>query len=313
VIGNVIDNYQKNGTTIDGMGSYADFAFNRVLGIGPTAIIAQNGAQISRGATADVRHNFISGNVYTPQTVTSTGILLFQSGVVHINHNTVAANDTGVDMFDPASGSVADHNRLRSSTYDGVALFPANDTEIAFNWTEQNNGPGIGVYDSQNNSVSTNSVEGNKDSGVLIDNSDSNVVSDNHVRNNGTDSGDTTDGIRINAPSTGNTIQRNHLRLNVTHDCHDNSTGNSWLDNRGDTSFPPGLCSRGDGDDGGDDADSDHSEQGWNASYAWYAEFDVPADFDWTTAYAIVDTDSLLQLLPGINLNGNRKASNPAL
>ncbi|MBI4608481.1 MAG: hypothetical protein HY726_05685 [Candidatus Rokubacteria bacterium] len=124
------------------------------------------------------------------------------------------------------------------------------------------------------------------------------------IRNNGnTTSGDTTDGIRVTLFSTGNTLQDNHLKNNVTHDCHDFSSGggtagtaNFWLNNHGETSSPSGLCSG-----GADEASFVTSTgYGWDASYPWYAAFDVAAEYDWATAYATIDTESLLQLVPEI-------------
>jgi len=156
IVGNVIDNYQKNGPTVSNTGSHADIAFNRILGIGPTVLIAQNGVQASGGATATIRHNFVADNIYSPQTFASTGILLFQSGQVNIGHNTLTSNDVGVDMSEPAAGSTTANNRVRASTFDGIALFPATSNQIAYNKTDQNNGPGIGVYTSQSSAVQQN-------------------------------------------------------------------------------------------------------------------------------------------------------------
>jgi parallel beta-helix repeat protein len=308
IIGNLIDNYQKNGPTIENAGSHADVYYNRILGIGPSAVIAQNGLQVAAGATANVGHNFISGHLYTPQTFASTGMLLFQSGKVAIDHNTLSANDVGIDMFNPAAGSVTSSNVIRASTFDGIALFPANGQQVSRNETEDNTGPGIGVYDSQNNSLYGNEVEGNDDSGILLDNGDNNSVSSNSLKNNGTGNADTTDGLRVNALSDGNTIKNNRLRQNVTHDCHDDSTGNFWINNRGNTWNRPGLCRADDDDDG--HGEDDHSGHGWNANYAWSVDFGIPeADYDWAAAYATLDTASLLQLMPAISVSGVRGVS----
>jgi len=117
--------------------------------------------------------------------------------------------------------------------------------------------------------------------------------------------------------STGNTLRDNHLASNLTHDCHDDSIGagtagtaNSWINNEGVSSQPPGLC-RGDDDDG--DEFERSTAFGWDANYAWYLEGGVPieaADYDWPAAYATVDTAALLQLLPQIRL-GVARATNP--
>jgi hypothetical protein len=59
---NRIDDFQKGGVVIDRMGSSGDVEKNVVQGVGPTALIAANGIQISRGATAQVENNDVSGN-----------------------------------------------------------------------------------------------------------------------------------------------------------------------------------------------------------------------------------------------------------
>src|SRR6266581_9485826 len=131
IIGNVIENYQKNGPTVDNEGSYAELAHNRILGVGPTATIAQNGIQVSRGATADVRQNFVSKNIYSPGTTNSTAILLYPSGAVHTDHNTLTGNDVGAYqsgyefgelLCGSPAGSVTGQNRVRASSFDGIVL-----------------------------------------------------------------------------------------------------------------------------------------------------------------------------------------------
>ena len=305
IIGNVIERYQKNGPTVDNAGSHAEIAHNRILGVGPTATIAQNGIQVSRGATADIQHNFISGHIYTPQTVVSTGILFFNPGDVLTEHNSLSANDVGVNIFNTTgSMTTTAYNLVRASSFDGIALFPATSSQVAHNKMSDNTGPGIGLYDSQNNTLHNNQVKDNADSGILLDNANTNTVANNQVMNNGTDNGDTTDGIRVNMTSEGNTIQRNELRNNLTHDCHDDSAGpgtagtaNFWLDNHGGTENRPGLCRPEPGP-----ASFETSAYGWDANYPWYAAFAEAAQYDWATAYAAIDTESLLQLAPNVGL-----------
>ena len=251
--GNLIEDYQKNGMTISGDGSSGEIANNRVLGIGPTAAIAQNGIQVSSGATATVRNNFVANAIYTPQDVVSTGILLFQSGKVVTDDNTVTSNDVGIFMFEAGAGSVTRDNSSRKSTFDGIAIDMFTVTTlsasqvggslVARNKSDHNGGPGIGLYDGvRGNKLDDNDVEDNVDSGILLDDASNTVVSGNDVNDNGTRGGDKTDGIRINAGS-GNTIRDNRLKNNMKHDCHDGSTGNNrWTNNRAETSFPAGLC-----------------------------------------------------------------------
>jgi parallel beta-helix repeat protein len=319
--GNVIERYQKNGVVVGGSGSNAEITANRVLGIGHTTKIAQNGIE-ALYATAEIKHNFVAQNNYTPGTPTtdeSTGILLFQSGKVATEHNTVTANGVGIYVFDAGTGSTTTKNHIRAGNNDGVAIDCFSNcsvgSQVADNKIEHNAGPGIGVYNgAQHNGLDDNHVEDNGDSGILLDYASNNTVSNNKVRDNGTDNKDMTDGIRVNSrvvpvpqPSTGNIISENRLKHNVTHDCHDFSSGtgtagtaNTWTDNRGETSVPTALC--GDDDDDADFATT--TTYGWDASYPWYSSYDSAADpeLDWATAYAGIDTESLLQLLPQIQL-----------
>jgi parallel beta-helix repeat protein len=310
IIGNVIERYQKNGPTVSNAGSSAVIAHNRVLGVGPTTLIAQNGIQVSAGALADVQHNFVSGNVYSPATVSSTGILLFQAGATRVAHNTITSNDVGEYTFDTNAASTISQNRVRASSTDGLVVQLSSQQQVEKNKAERNAGPGIGVYAADDNTLNDNHVKDNVDSGIFVgDTSTNNTVSDNKVRDNGTDSSDSTDGIRVEAASTGNTFDGNKLRDNLTHDCHDfNASGdNTWTHNRGETSEPPNICGK-----DGDDADfAESTTYGWDASYPWYLGIADAGDYDWAAAYATVDTDALLQLVAQLGLGGGHRRATP--
>jgi nitrous oxidase accessory protein NosD len=297
IIGNVFERYQKNGPTVSNVGSFAEIAHNRVLGVGPTLVIAQNGIQVSGGATATVQHNFVSGHIYTPQAVVSTGILLFDPGAVTVAHNTITANDVGEYTFASLSMSSVAYNRVKSSTFDGLIVDESSSAQLAHNKSDHNAGPGIGFYGAQNSSMTDNHVENNVGSGILLSNdvntSTGNVVNDNKVRTNGGGPADSTDGMRVEAGSTGNSLAGNHLRDNTTHDCHDfNVSGNAWTNNHGETSVPPGICGRDDNDAGFETS----MTFGWDPTIAWYAGTADATDYDWAAAYATVDTDALLLL-----------------
>lgn len=57
-----VTGYQKNGITVDGVGSSAKISTTTVTGAGATKEIAQNGIQISNGALATIASSSISGN-----------------------------------------------------------------------------------------------------------------------------------------------------------------------------------------------------------------------------------------------------------
>jgi parallel beta-helix repeat protein len=203
-----------------------------------------------------------------------------------------------------------------------------NNHTVADNDTEQNTGPGIGVYDAaQSNTISNNASERNKDSGILLDSASNNSVQGNHVRSNGTPGHEATggDGMRANAGATNNTIRSNFMKNNVDFDCHDGSTGagtagtaNFWISDMGDTQNRPGLCQPSSSSDEQADRTQEMQVQlaaGWDPAYPWYTTTGDPVttEFDWATAYATVDTQSLLQLLAQLQVVSTRPLANPSV
>lgn len=93
---NVITGYQKGGIVVDNAGSNAVISGNTVTGEGPTAVTAQNGIQVSRGATASISGNTISANNYTPGSNIGAGMLLYQPGSVTVGPNTVNGDEVGL-------------------------------------------------------------------------------------------------------------------------------------------------------------------------------------------------------------------------
>jgi hypothetical protein len=132
VVHNTIDNYQKGGVVVDGQAngpsSNAEVAFNDISGIGPTAVIAQNGIQVSRGAIANVHHNAVHDNIYSPATVTGEGILTFEvsSSQVQIQHNDVYRNSDGIGLYTTSNIEVGWNSSHDNDPYDG--LFADSDT-----------------------------------------------------------------------------------------------------------------------------------------------------------------------------------------
>jgi hypothetical protein len=117
--GDTVQSYQKNGITVDGPGSTGTISDVTVSGAGPTSAIAQNGIQISLGATGSVTGSTITGNNYTGTGLAySTGILVFGGGgsvcgignnsplVRHASFtgNSLINNDVGVALFNVNNG-----------------------------------------------------------------------------------------------------------------------------------------------------------------------------------------------------------------
>ena len=223
VFKNSIDNYQKNGVSIDEAGTFGEVAHNTITGIGPTAVIAQNGIQVAYGASAVVSHNEVSENRYTGDFYVATGILLFDDpsiapgGAITVEHNKVTRNDVGID----AAGSVNPiirFNRASENIFDGIDLFQ-----------------GVTGADLSHNSAFNNGFDGIYVGSTSVDN---NITKNKMLGNSRFDAEDDSAG-----PGTG-------------------GTANFWIKNRCETDNRGGaLCdhSGGDGDEGDGGADENVS------------------------------------------------------
>jgi nitrous oxidase accessory protein NosD len=121
IANNVIDLYQKGGVLVNGEGARAIVSRNEIKDAGATEITAPNGIQISRGATAEVSRNDVSGNVYDLAPASSgTGILLFQPGAVLVDSNDVTANDDGIALIATQGATIRKNDVRDQLVYDGL-------------------------------------------------------------------------------------------------------------------------------------------------------------------------------------------------
>jgi len=151
IIGNTITNYQKTGIRINGAGTCATVANNIVTGVGPTSVLAQNGIQISRGATASVTSNIITNNNYTLNNASSAGILLFQTvaaAPVCIQFNTGSANNIGLALA-TSVGVLTQGNDFPNNTLDGIFVQADSINNVFI----RNSAFGNGVYGIEDQSI----------------------------------------------------------------------------------------------------------------------------------------------------------------
>jgi len=162
IVDNRIDKYQKNGITISNTGSQAFISENSVKGAGPTAVNAQNGIQVSSGAQAIVEENEVSDNIYTPQTFSATGILLFEAGATRVEDNKATRNDENIYAFHTA-GPVITGNRVSDGPFDGIALTDGTTgAVVSHNSARHNDFDGIFIdASSTNNHITDNKLHGN--------------------------------------------------------------------------------------------------------------------------------------------------------
>jgi hypothetical protein len=112
---NTIENYQKNGMTIDGSGSSASITSSTITGAGPAAI-GQNGIQVSRGAVANINKVKISDDECDIVGVCgagssleweedAAGVLFYEAGSPStVSSSKLTANDIGIEYV---SGSAS--------------------------------------------------------------------------------------------------------------------------------------------------------------------------------------------------------------
>ena len=235
---NLIDEYQKNGVQVFNAGTTARVDHNVITG--STAVqanIASNGVVVLCHAAATVDHNSISNHHFTGTfTVASSGGVILDMAppaTSDVDHNQIFDNDYGVET-DTQENAEISHNDVYQHTQDGLILCgdPSQDC-----------GPATRLV------VRSNNVYNNRGSGITLMGADANLIKSNKVQNNGTELGDTTDGLRVDSGSANNQILNNMMAGNVTHDCHDDSAGsgtagtaNTWQNDQGQTENRPGLC-----------------------------------------------------------------------
>jgi hypothetical protein len=120
-----VDQYQKNGITVDGAGSTAKIT-DTTVSTSPTDQLAQNGIQVSNGAGAKITASSISGdecNYAAPvcgsdsQTeAQSTGILFYGAAAgTSVTHSSISGSDIGVYSLDMAATAPATPNATVSN------------------------------------------------------------------------------------------------------------------------------------------------------------------------------------------------------
>jgi parallel beta-helix repeat protein len=170
-----LTSYKKNGITASYSNMNAHLTGNTITGMGATTSIAQNGIQISYGATATISGNTISGNVWTGtyggtndpvsdvNADGATGILLYMPGAgVEIDQNILTGNQFGI--WAVAAPDVFIHdNTITGLTHTGNA-FP---TGIAI-WSADMWTGDFGGTEQATHATITNNTFALTDYGILV-------------------------------------------------------------------------------------------------------------------------------------------------
>lgn len=168
---NYVDNYQKGGIIANGDVDVV-VEHNEVDGFGPINFIAQNGIQLGFGAGGAVYNNEVTGNVYTPATFASSGILVYLAAEnTAVLDNEVSDSDVGIWLIGSSYLNIQ-HNQVSGSTYDGIALDDQGGAVhggFIFNNISVENVVGIGLYGATtySNTIERNFTSYNSDTGVF--------------------------------------------------------------------------------------------------------------------------------------------------
>lgn len=144
-----VQTYQKNGITVDGAGTTTTISNNYVVGQGPTTGAAENGIQVSDGATGTIKLNDVVDDVYSPSTVGASGILIYDSGSLTIHANTVSNTQFGIVIFSDGALNADDNtitNNHVTATHldDGIDLCSNGNTATG-NFVYASDGAGIHI------------------------------------------------------------------------------------------------------------------------------------------------------------------------
>lgn len=170
---NVVLLSQKNGMAIlnpyGGTSVHADIDGNTVTGNGPINYIAQNGIQVSNGATATVTDNNISGYDYTPATFAAIGILIAQAGNVTVDGNNVHDNMEGMYVQQTNGAIVTDNTFTANRDASIFTYLSSNGLYTGNQIFGQPNSVGLYLYDASNNNAFTGNAFRNHEYGVIVD------------------------------------------------------------------------------------------------------------------------------------------------
>jgi nitrous oxidase accessory protein NosD len=158
---NSVHDYQKNGITGNELGTEVAITNNVVTGLGPTTGAAQNGIQVGFGAKGGVLRNTVTDNVWalcvslTSCAFNATGILVFQSDDVRVEHNSVATNQVGV-FANGQNAKIESNNISNSLVLVGIDL--AGNDGLASHNDVTNSGQAAVLIEGNDNKVQSNEI-----------------------------------------------------------------------------------------------------------------------------------------------------------
>jgi parallel beta-helix repeat protein len=178
-----VHNYNKNGIVARYTGATLIATGNYVQGSGPIDTIAQNGIELAfNGATGSIKNNTVIDNFYTPNSNSSSDILLFdakENGSIVVSGNILGNSNIAIALFTTTPGTYGDgvnvsaNKIFGTSTFDGIDVC-TNSNIITGNTIFNSAESGIHLDASCGgtgtaNNVSGNTIEESACAGILTD------------------------------------------------------------------------------------------------------------------------------------------------
>ena len=257
---NIFD-YQKGGIVANGTGLTVDIDTDTVTGHGTTAITAQNGIQVSNGATGTINNDTVSGDSYNGTSAADAAAILLDDSAVgtSVTNNIISGSDGGVVAVDTAGAVGITGNTITGSPSAAIAVSEDPGFSSAFTITGNtmqngvgdngpafNTGDGIDLFGNISGStIQNNLIQNNTGTGIYVgsnvsDSSAPLTVNNNSISGNATAGLDNESAITVNATSnwwgSANGPQAPSNSFNVGHQ-GDKITG------PGTTTFAPWLTS----------------------------------------------------------------------
>jgi hypothetical protein len=164
VINNAIQDFQKTGMAFTGNGLTVNVDGNTITGAGDTSVTAQNGIQVSGGATGMVKNNNVKKMRYTGSGWSSSGILVQNAGgTVAVENNFVSDVQSAIYVVDSSANLAG--NTIENADYGAIIMsyyVARTASGMINNNTFLNNA--LAVYtDNPDVSAFGNIIEGNTD------------------------------------------------------------------------------------------------------------------------------------------------------
>ena len=124
-----VDRFQRAGVSLGGPGLSVTAADVEISGFGPNQLMAQNGVQISHGASAVLSGFTISDIVYTDEVGTASGVLIYQANSALLSDFHIMNCQNSV-YFNDSSGSFSG-GLIENPIDNGINLFRTSTPSLA--------------------------------------------------------------------------------------------------------------------------------------------------------------------------------------